>query len=180
MQHLRLAIEQPERGCVVVQQQVALGQIQLQAMDPGGQFYRLEQVRRDALEQCMMPGSRGGCADLVKRGQVNARIGLLIEPDAGDIMQAMRNKGCLIVHRIPTAEVNELGVPGTRGTRLTEDKTPSQLPRLIVADVQPPCSAKFDGRSCLAVAIVVAGIQQKNLLVTAGRDQSLQQGLPAC
>ena len=30
------------------------------------------------------------------------------------------------------------------------------------------------------VSLVVSGVEHKNLLMTAGLDQSLQQGLPAC
>ncbi|MNN40144.1 hypothetical protein D3C81_1542060 [compost metagenome] len=127
-----------------------------------------------------MPGRRGGCADLVKCGQVNARIGLLIEPDAGDVIQAMRNKGRWVLQGIPATEVNALGVPRTQGTRTTEVKARSKLPGWINAGIQPPGSVKLDGGSRLAVAIAVAGVKQHYLVVTAGCNQSLQQGLPAC
>ncbi|MCY1431695.1 hypothetical protein D9M71_476690 [compost metagenome] len=76
IEYMTVAVQQPERGAMVVQQQVACGQLQFQAVDLVGQFGGLEQVRANTQQQGLLLGGWQGRADLVEHGQVDARIGL--------------------------------------------------------------------------------------------------------
>jgi hypothetical protein len=176
MQHAPVAVQQPERGGVVVQQQVAFGQLQLQVVDLVVQFGDLEQVRANPLQQGVLTGGGRGRADLVEYGQIDARIGLLLQLDAGEVMQPEGDVELLII-RIALdalgAEIYEVVVPVPHAVGADEVTARIQLAVVAVVDVDPGGVAQVEGGVGLGSVLAVIREQQQALLSPAGRDQPL-------